>query len=181
MRRALPLLLFFAFVTCTPKTPPPAAPTDVAIRNVPATSLEVTNTNAVVETPPATEGWVGIETAPREKVIDAIRRAPGRVLVRAYASIEECSGLGGIHVFFHADAPSSVTPFKDAHLGGHGVHLSSDFAPGTLFVAGIQTHSAVPFAWRGWCMDGMVADASVIALLPVRDAAEGMHVIETLR
>jgi len=179
MRRALPLVLF-SVVTCTPRTPPTAPMENVAIRNVPATDLSVTNTNAVVETPSATDGWVGIETAPREKVIDAIRHAPARVLVRVYASIEECSGLGGTHVFFHAD-DASRSPFRDAHLGGHGVRFDADLPPGALFVAGVRTHASKRLSDPGWCLDGLLADASVIALLPVRDPVEGLRVIETLR
>lgn len=188
MRRA-PLLLLFAFVTCVPKTKEPAAPAeDMAVARVSPRAVEVSNTNAVMEGAPASEGWVtsriGVERAPREEVLDALRRSPGRVLVRASLTVEECSGAGGTHRIFVVDDAWGVDrPFAAAHLGGHAVRLEREPAPGQLYVAGVSTHAPVSFGrGSGICLDELPPfDASVQALLPVRDAAEGMHVIETLR
>lgn len=189
MRR---LALLVALCACGAKRAPPASePREVAVANVDGGAGAIATTDADApkraEPPPDPAGWqtVDFETGRvdyvgRDKALAAIRLAPVRVLVRLTAIVEECSSMGGTHVFFEA-ALSKELPFRTAHLGGHGAHVGP-LQGMELFVAAVETHPPASFGnGRGWCLEKAPRyDADVIALVPVRSDAEGMRLLEEL-
>jgi hypothetical protein len=186
-------------MACASKTPPQATePKDVAVANVDGgADLETTPTPDAGETkpsePPIDSGWITTdyksgrnEYVPRETVLAALKEGSTRVLVRITKILEECSSVGGSHVFFEP-AFSKESPFSFAHFGGHGSHLVH--AKGSLFgdekqlfVVSVETHSPSSFGnGRGWCLENAPRyDADVLAILPVRSEGAGMRLLTEL-
>jgi hypothetical protein len=200
LKRALLLALLLAvLIACGSKnTPPPSEPKDVAVSKVDAGGeLETTPSPdagpAKPSEPPIDAGWITVdyktgrsEYVGREKALAALREGNMRVLVRITKIIEECSSMGGSHVFFEP-AFSKESPFGTAHFGGHGAHLVH--AKGTLFgdekqlfVISVETHPPSSFGnGRGWCLESAPRyDADVLAILPVRSEGEGMRLLTEL-
>jgi hypothetical protein len=205
--RTRPLLLVCALGACA--SPPPggqparaaASPTDV---RVPASSAS----DGIIATAPsvaretksaawAAEGWLLASdeltprAAPRDDVIAALRAAPRRSIAQVTQTLEECSGLGGSHVFFEIVRVGAAQPGGMAHLGGHGVQLSHagagskgphEFAPGGWFVVGL-TPAGAPMrtADPGWCLDQASAvEARVLAAIAIAGLEEAQALLDTL-
>jgi hypothetical protein len=191
--------LLLALIACGSNTTPPAsAPKDVAVAKVDGGGeLETTPSPDAGPTkpsePPIESGWITVdyktgrsEYVEREKVLTALKEGNTRVLARISKIIEECSSVGGSHVFFEP-AFSKESPFATAHFGGHGAHLvhakGSIFGDEKqLFVISVETHSPSSFGnGRGWCLENAPRyDADVLAIIPVRSEGEGMRLLTDL-
>lgn len=195
MKRALAPLLV---VACGSKAPPVTEPKNVHVANVDAGArLETMPAPDAGQTkqeePPIDAGWITVdyktgrsEYVKREKALAALKQGNTRVLARITKILEECSSVGGSHVFFEP-AFSKESPFATAHFGGHGSHLVH--AKGSLFgdehqlfVISVETHPPSSFGnGRGFCLeDAPRYDADVLAILPVRSEGEGMRLLTEL-
>jgi hypothetical protein len=111
--------------------------------------------------------WVASNEGPREvdriEALAAVRESRSIAVVRLEEAIEECSSLGGTHLFF-------VAPGLRAHFGGHG---SSVRPEGSLFVAGV-TPLPEPVSVKNevWCIPDRIIHAHVTALIPVSSEEE---------
>jgi hypothetical protein len=189
--------LLGVLVSCGSKTPPPSEPKDVAVGKVDGgTAIETTPSppdagdGAKPSEPPIDAGWVTTDYKTgrtdyvgREKALAAIKEGSTRALVRITRIVEECSSMGGTHVFVEP-AFAKESPFSKAHLGGHGVRLVH--AKGSLFgdekqlfVASVEPHPPSSFGnGRGWCLEKAPPyDADVLAIVPVRSESEGMRLL----
>jgi hypothetical protein len=195
--RAVGVLLLLS--ACGSKTPPPANdPKDVSVAKVDGgADLETTpapdSGAASTSEPPIDAGWITTDYRTgrtdyvgREKALAAIKQGNTRVLVRITKIIEECSSMGGTHVFLEP-AFSKESPFATAHLGGHGIRLvhakGSIFGDEKqLFVASVETHPPSSFGnGRGWCLENAPRyDADILAIIPVRSEGEGMRLLTEL-
>jgi hypothetical protein len=192
------LALVVVLASCGSKTPPASEPKDVAVAKVDGgAELETTPSPdagpSKPSEPPIDAGWVTTDYRTgrtdyvgREKALAAIKEGNTRVLVRITKILEECSSMGGTHVFLEP-AFSKESPFGTAHMGGHGVHLVH--AKGSLFgddkqlfVASVETHPPSSFGnGRGWCLENAPRyDADVLAIIPVRSEGEGMRLLTDL-
>lgn len=198
-RVALAAVLALAPCGCASKTqPPPTEPKDVAVATVDGgAELETTPSPdagpAKPSEPPIDAGWITVdyktgrsEYVGREKAIAAAKEGNTRVLARISKVVEECSSMGGSHVFFEP-AFTKESPFATAHFGGHGIRLVH--AKGSLlgdekqlFVISVETHPASSFGnGRGWCLESAPRyDADVLAIIPVRSEGEGMRLLTEL-
>ena len=185
--RAVALALVLA--ACS-KPPPPHEPAEVAVATVDAGAAPIATAGDAAATtdepPPLEAGWVTgddktgrIDYVGRDKALAQMRRAKLRVLVKVSAHIEECSSMGGAHVFF-VPAREGERPFSIAHLGGHGAHILLGKEP--LYVASIETHPPGSFGnGRGWCLEEAPSyDGTVLAIVPVRSEDEGLRLLEKL-
>lgn len=196
MKRAVPFIVLV--VACGSKTPPPSEPKDVSVAKVDSgAELETTPSPDAgatkAEEPPIDAGWITTdyktgrqEYVGREKALAAMKSGNTRVLVRITKIIEECSSMGGSHVYFEP-AFSKESPFAVAHFGGHGTRLvhakGSIFGDEKqLFVISVETHPSSSFGnGRGWCLENAPRyDADVLAIVPVRSEGEGMRLLTEL-
>ena len=112
----------------------------------------------------------------RSAVLGAIRAAKHRAVLRHDAHVEDCSSIGGSHLYFTVLGPANEV----AYYGGRGTHLPG-FEVGAHFVAAIEplpaprsTKSAVA------CVPDRTIHARVLALVPVDGPAEGERLVEEL-
>lgn len=195
---ALVALGALMIAACGSKTPPPTEPKDVAVAKVDSgPAIETTPSPDAGPSkptePPIDAGWITTnyqtgraDYVGREKALVAIKEGKTRVLVRITKIIEECSSMGGTHVFFEP-AFSKESPFATAHFGGHGIRFvhakGSIFGDEKqLFVASVETHPPSSFGnGRGWCLEKAPRyDADVLAVIPVRSEGEGMRLLTEL-
>jgi hypothetical protein len=111
--------------------------------------------------------WVASNEGPRDvdrsEALAAARASASIAVVRLEEAIEECSSLGGTHLFF-------VAPGLRAHFGGHGSTVRPE---GTLFVAGLSPLPA-PISMKNevWCIPDRIIHAYVTALVTVSSEEE---------
>jgi hypothetical protein len=184
---------------------PPTPPAEVKVAPAPTTNGIVLD-NAAQPTTEAKKkseadvvrgfiheaGREGPREAPRAETIDAIRRAPQRAVVRVHSSIEECSGLGGAHVFLEIVRIGQAPASGIARLGGHGAFLpiaerrdgkaDPRFAMGRFWVVGIEPiRPAQAVLNPGWCLHGAPPiNAQVHAAWPVDDEQAGRDLVNSL-
>ena len=197
MKRSVVILVMMT--ACGSKTPPPPTDAkDVAVAKVDAGGgIETTGSGDAgpekPSEPPIDAGWVTVdyktgrsEYVDRAKALAALKQGNTRVLARITKIVEECSSMGGSHVFFEP-AFAKESPFATAHFGGHGSHLVH--SKGSLFgddkqlyVISVETHPPSSFGnGRGWCLeDAPRYDADVLAIIPVRSEGEGMRLLTEL-
>jgi len=180
------------------KSAPANDPKNVAVGNVDADAGTLETMPSPDSGPTKTEdaidaGWVTtdyktgrIDYVGREKALAVMKQGKWLYVVRVVKIIEECSSVGGSHVFVEP-AYSKESPFRFAHFGGHGSHVvhSKGALWGDdkqLYVASVETHSPSSFGnGRGWCLEQAPPyDADVLAIIPVRSEGEGMRLLTEL-
>lgn len=188
-------LAFVLVAACATKSAPPPKPKEAIVVDAGASPAAVVAPDAdakAAEPPPLTAGWVTtdyrtgrVDAVGRAAALDAVRKHPVRALVTVSSILEECSSMGGTHVFF-APAFSAERPFATAHLGGHGVYVPHNettlLGAEKLFVAAVETHPPGGFGnGRGWCLERAPSfDGDVLALVPVQSQGEGMRLLSEL-
>jgi hypothetical protein len=114
--------------------------------------------------------------AERPAVIEAIRASKHRAVLRHDAHVEDCSSIGGSHLYFVMLGTGNET----AYYGGRGVHLPG-FEVGAHFLAAVEPLPAPRSTKNAYaCVPDRKVHARVIALLPVVSAAEGTGLLEEL-
>jgi hypothetical protein len=199
LRRLIALALLECACACGGGggAPPPTEPAGVAVANVDGGSIDTTLAPDTGSAPPPEApidaGWITtdyktgqVEHVGREKALAAMKAGKTHALVRVSKIIEECSSVGGSHVFLEV-AFSKELPFRTAHFGGHGtsvVHLKGSLFGDDkqLFIASVETHTPSSFGnGRGWCLEGAPPyDADVLAIVPLRSEGEGMRLLTEL-
>lgn len=114
--------------------------------------------------------------AERSAVLEAIHTSKHRAILRHEAHVEDCSSIGGSHLYFVVLGPGNEV----AYYGGWGAHLPG-FEVGVHFLAAIEplpTPRSTKDAYA--CVPDRKVHARVIALLPIESAAEGTRLLEEL-
>lgn len=173
------LALALALAACRTRTEAkPPAPEEDAMSKPHGGPAEAGADAAPV--PPGAPGWIQEaegEPASTERAIvfERIRAASHRAVVVHEETIEECSGLGGSHVFFAISDPGSGV----VHFGGHGSQLASAFTKGEVWVVAFEPITPpVSVKNEGWCVPDRKIDGRAFALLPVASREEGRRVVE---
>ena len=128
--------------------------------------------------------------------IAALRHTKQRAVVELALALEECSGMGGAHLFFRLNPDRQA---EYAHFGGHGVSFSRpavgtrnanaavsaqapepEFVSGQLYVIGFERVDE-SLHDPGWCLsEAPKSSARVLVLVPVRDRKDGEALLREL-
>lgn len=192
MTRGLSFLVACVAAACT-REPAAANPLVVPVGSSSAAPVVSSSASAPA---PAEEGPKGdgfvvegqrVAKVTLDAAMEVIRKSPTRAVARAYLSTADCSSAGAHHLVFTLETTSDGATGKRAYLKSGGLagfpfplgHRDGDagiaFAGGMAdgwFVVGLDPKGGRE-PLRAPCVTGQWYDATVTALVPVADAAEG--------
>lgn len=112
----------------------------------------------------------------RSAVLEAIRVAKHRAVLRHEAHVEDCSSIGGSHLYFAMLGSGN----EIAYYGGRGTRLPG-FEVGAHFLAAIEPLPSPRSTKDAYaCVPERKVHARVLALLPIESAAEGTRLLKEL-
>lgn len=197
MTRGFSFLVACLAAACT-REPAAAGPLVVPVGSSSSTAVGSLSATAPVEESPKEEvpkgdGFVvegqHVAKVTHEAAMEKIRNSPMRAVARAYLSTADCSSVGAHHLVFTLETTSDGATGKRAYLKSGGLmgfpfpvgHRDGDagitFAGGMAdgwFVVGLDPKGGRE-PLRAPCVTGQWYDATVTALVPVTDAAEGQR------
>lgn len=110
----------------------------------------------------------------RALVVAALKSGKKRAVAVISDKIEECSSAGGSHVLLKSGN-------ETLHFGGHGTMLHAGFEKGELYVVAYDPVSPPESIEKSaFCVPAHLIHGRVIAVLQVKDQAEGEHLLEQL-
>lgn len=110
----------------------------------------------------------------RAFVVAAMRTGKKRAVAVIAEKIEECSSAGGTHVLLRSGNDT-------LHFGGHGSMLHVGFEKGELYVVAYDPVSPPESIEKSaFCVPAHLIHGRAIAMLQVKDQAEGEHLLEQL-
>jgi hypothetical protein len=110
----------------------------------------------------------------RAKVLEAIKKAPSRTILVHDEHVEDCSSVGGSHVYFSALEPAGAI----AYYGGHGARLNG-FTTGSHWLAAVEP-LPVPTSHSPPCVPNHTFHQRVTALVPIANVEEGQRLLEEM-
>lgn len=125
------------------------------------------------------DGQGRLRARPADEVLEQVRHAPVRALVRAKLAYTECTGLGGEHLYFDVFPIGERRSNGVAHMGGHGYWYDRQDQP---LVAAISFMPAMDLSALGgdvverWYVAALTLTPNPAPLVPPASASCGVEV-----